>query len=141
MGHGSRVVDSRAFGRRDRGSKPPPPFQSFGNFVYPTLPVSFGRDSKNRWSLLSGVYARGSKRSHVGKWKKPVMDSLALEKDTLKTRRTTLEISVIWCALMCYPQYYWIPKNNNNQQHNTLNTVLVMLIFIKQFMSCKNIQK
>ena len=33
-------------------------------FRLPRLPVSFGRDSKSRWSLLSGVYARGSKRSH-----------------------------------------------------------------------------
>ena len=36
--------------------------------------------------LLSGVYARGSKRSHAGKWKKPVMDSLTLEKNTLKNQ-------------------------------------------------------
>ena len=28
--------------------------------------MSFGRDTKSRWSLLSGVYARGSKRSHTG---------------------------------------------------------------------------
>ena len=40
------------------------PFGNFGNFLYPTLPVSFGRDTKSRWSLLSGVYARGSKRPH-----------------------------------------------------------------------------
>ena len=40
------------------------PFGHFGNFLYPTFPVSFGRDTKSRWSLLSGVYARGSKRSH-----------------------------------------------------------------------------
>ena len=81
------------------GSIPPPPFQSLGNFFHPTLPVSFRRDgksrwsllsgvyargSKSRWSLLSGVYARGSKRSHAGKWKNPVMDSITLEKDTLK---------------------------------------------------------
>ena len=26
--------------------------------------VSFGRDTNRHWSLLSGVYARGSKRSH-----------------------------------------------------------------------------
>ena len=26
--------------------------------------MSFGGDTKSRWSLLSGVYARGSKRSH-----------------------------------------------------------------------------
>ena len=32
----------------------------------PHLPMSFGRDTKSRWSLLSGVYARGSKRSHTG---------------------------------------------------------------------------
>ena len=38
--------------------------RNFGNSVYPALPVSFGGDSKCRRSLLSGVYARGSKRSH-----------------------------------------------------------------------------
>ena len=39
---------------------------NFGNSFYPTLPVSFGRDSKSRWSLLSGLCARGSKISHTG---------------------------------------------------------------------------
>ena len=38
--------------------------RNFGNSVNPPLPVSFGWDTKSRWSLLSGVYARGSKRSH-----------------------------------------------------------------------------
>ena len=38
----------------------------------------------SRWSLLSGVCARGSKRSHAGKWKTPVIYSLTLWKDTLK---------------------------------------------------------
>ena len=33
---------------------------------FPLLPVSFGRDTKSRWSLLSGVYARASKRSYTG---------------------------------------------------------------------------
>ena len=32
--------------------------------VYPPLPVSFKGDTKSRQSLLLGVYARGSKRSH-----------------------------------------------------------------------------
>ena len=32
------------------------PFGNFGNFLYPTLPVSFGGDTKSRWSLLSCVY-------------------------------------------------------------------------------------
>ena len=70
--------------REDGGSIPPPPFQTLGNFVHPTLRVSFGRNTKSRSFLLSDVYARGSKRSHEGKWKKPVMDSLTLEKDTWK---------------------------------------------------------
>ena len=39
--------------------------RNFGNSVYPALPVSLGGDTKSRrLSLLSGVYARGSKRSH-----------------------------------------------------------------------------
>ena len=38
--------------------------RNFGNSIYPALPVSFGGDTKSRRSLLSGVYARGSKRSH-----------------------------------------------------------------------------
>ena len=43
-----------------------PPSRSLGNFVHPTLPVSFRRDAKSRWSLLPSVYARGSKMSHTG---------------------------------------------------------------------------
>ena len=34
--------------------------QNIGNSVYPALPLSFGGNTKS----LSGVYARGSKRSH-----------------------------------------------------------------------------
>ena len=64
-------------------------------FVHPTLPMSFGRDIKSRWSLLSGVYARGSKRSHAGKWKKPVIDSQTLEKDTLKTFHVVVHIVTV----------------------------------------------
>ena len=40
--------------------------RNFGNSVYPTLPVPFGRDTKRCMSLVSGVYARGSKTSHTG---------------------------------------------------------------------------
>ena len=42
------------------------PFRNLSHFVHPTLPLSFGRDTKHRWSLLYGVYARGNKRSHTG---------------------------------------------------------------------------
>ena len=53
--------------RTVRGSNPAAEnfsLRNFGNSVYPALPVSFGGDTKSRRSLLSGVYARGSKRSH-----------------------------------------------------------------------------
>ena len=95
MGHGCHVVERQAFSRRDRGSKPHLPFRSFGNFFHSTLPVSFGRDSKSCWSLLFGVYARGSKRSHAGKWKKPVMHSLSLEKDTLKSQCSIISKQIL----------------------------------------------
>ena len=39
-------------------------FRNFGNSIYPGLPVYFGGDTKMRRSLLSGVYAKGSKISH-----------------------------------------------------------------------------
>ena len=35
--------------------------RNFGNSVYPALPVSFGGNTTNRRSLLSGGYARGTK--------------------------------------------------------------------------------
>ena len=38
--------------------------RNFANSVTPALPVSFGGDIKSRRSILSGVYARGSKSSH-----------------------------------------------------------------------------
>ena len=32
------------------------PFRNFGNFIHYTLPVSFGRYTKSRWSILYGIY-------------------------------------------------------------------------------------
>ena len=57
-----RATDDRVVA----GSNPAEAVWKLGNFLYPTLPVSFRRDTKSRWSLLSGVYARGSERSHTG---------------------------------------------------------------------------
>ena len=42
---------------------------NIGHSVYPALSVSFGEDTKSCRSLLSGVYARGSKRSTSLRWK------------------------------------------------------------------------
>ena len=53
--------------RTVRGSNPTAEnfsLRNFGNSVYTALPVYFGGDTKSRRSLLSGVYARGSKRPH-----------------------------------------------------------------------------
>ena len=67
LGSGGRVVERRTVGRGDGGSIPPTAISKLRQFRSPThLPVSFGRDTKSRWSLLSGVYARGGKRSHTG---------------------------------------------------------------------------
>ena len=56
------------------------------------LPVSFRGDTKNRRSLLSGVYARGSKTSHQSALEcVTVVDSttLRLEKDNSKNNHVT----------------------------------------------------
>ena len=66
VGHGGRVVERRVFGQRDRGS------------LRPGFETTCCR--LKTWAILfiplSGVYARGSKRSHTGKLKKPVVDSV-----------------------------------------------------------------
>ena len=64
-----RVVECRAVNQGDGGSIPPTAvskLRQYNFFLFtPHLPVSFRTDTKSRWSLLSGVYARGSKRSHT----------------------------------------------------------------------------
>ena len=61
------MVECRTVNRGDGGSIPPAAVLKLRQFHNPHLPVSFGRDTKSWWSLLSGVYARGSKRSHTGR--------------------------------------------------------------------------
>ena len=59
---GPLAIEYPPAAREDGGLIPPLPFRNWGNFIHPTL-LSFGRDSKTFWSLLSGVYAKGSKRN------------------------------------------------------------------------------
>ena len=67
QGSSGRAVEHRTVNRGDGGSIPPTAVSKLRQYRSPPhLPVSFGRDTKSRWSLLSGVYARGSKRSHTG---------------------------------------------------------------------------
>ena len=63
---GGSAVRARLTMEWSRVRIPLRPFRNFGNFLYLTLPVSFGRDTKSRRSLLSSVYARGSKIYHTG---------------------------------------------------------------------------
>ena len=63
MGSGGRVVERRIVNRGDGGLIPSIAVSKLRQFLSPhlCLSVSSGRDTKSRWSLLSGVYARGSK--------------------------------------------------------------------------------
>ena len=63
-GSDGRTVEFRTFNQKDGGSITPN--CCFETLVNVTLPVSFGKDIISWYSLLSGVYARGSKRSHIG---------------------------------------------------------------------------
>ena len=59
----------RAPDRQSRGWWFNPTYHRFETYAIsftPHLPVSFGRDTNSRWSLLSGVYARRCKRSNKG---------------------------------------------------------------------------
>ena len=66
VGSGGRAVERRTVNRGDGGSIPPTTASKLRQFRLPHICLSFGRDTKSRWFLLSGVYARGSKRSHTG---------------------------------------------------------------------------
>ena len=75
-------------------------FRNLGNFIHPTLPMSFRRDTKSRCSLLSGGCARGSKRPHARKWKKPVSDSVHLVELVISISKLTIlppSLAVISC--------------------------------------------
>ena len=65
LGRGGRVVERRTVGRKDRDSKPPAAVSKPGQFRSPHFARVF-RYTKSHWSLLPGVCARGSKRSHTG---------------------------------------------------------------------------
>ena len=59
------MVERRAVNRGDSGSIPPTTVSKQPISFTSHLPVSFGRDTKSRWSLLYGVYARGSNISYT----------------------------------------------------------------------------
>ena len=66
MGSGDGAVERPTVNRGDGGSIPPTAVSKLRQCRSPHICLSFGRDTKSRWSLLSGVYARGSKTSHTG---------------------------------------------------------------------------
>ena len=80
--------------------------RDFGNSVYHALPVSFGGDTKIRRSLLSGVYARGSKISHQSALEMcnlPWSPHFSLEKDnSLVTNSTLLFYTLKVVELLVY---------------------------------------
>ena len=65
MGSGGHTVERRTVNRGDGGSIPPTDVSKLRQFLHPTF-ACLSEETKSRWSLLSGVYARGSKISHTG---------------------------------------------------------------------------
>ena len=61
-----------------------------GHFVYPTLTLhlSFGRDTKSRWSLPSGVDVRGNQRPRTGDECVTCRGLNILEKDTSEIKHS-----------------------------------------------------
>ena len=73
-----KVLHPRKWGFGDRAGKPDyhsmgtviqsylPPFRDLGSFVHLTLPVSLGRYTNSRQSILFYVYATETIKSHKG---------------------------------------------------------------------------
>ena len=60
------AVERRTVNRGDGGSIPPTAISKLRQFRSPHICLCLSEETRNsRWSLLSGVYARGSKRSHT----------------------------------------------------------------------------
>ena len=59
VGRGGRVVERRTFGQNHLL-----PFRNLGNFVHPTLTVSFGRDTTRRWFSSWCLRQRKENRPH-----------------------------------------------------------------------------
>ena len=72
--------------------------RNFGNSVNRSLPVSFGWDTKSRWSLLSGVYARGSKRSHQS-----ALECVTVVDSTSHSKSPNVRL----CGARHCPAQYW----------------------------------
>ena len=62
----AQCLERRTDDRDARSSNPAggTSLRNCGNSVYPTLPVSFGGDTKSSRFLLCGVHARRNNRSH-----------------------------------------------------------------------------
>ena len=67
MGSGGCMVLCRTLNRRDGGSIPPTAFSKLRQFHSPHICLCLLEETlKIQWFHLSGVNARGSKRSHTG---------------------------------------------------------------------------
>ena len=63
---GGRTKECQIVIRGDSGSIPPAAVSKLRQFRSPHICLCLSEETKSRWSRLSGVYARGSKRSHTG---------------------------------------------------------------------------
>ena len=63
---GGRAVERRTVNRGDSGSISPTLFRNIRSFIHPHICLCLSEETKMRWSLPSGVYARGNKRPHTG---------------------------------------------------------------------------
>ena len=95
--------------------------------------MSFRRDTKSHWSLLSGIYARGSKRSHTGKWKKPVVDSVHLTVLVISISKLTIlppNLVVISCKGSISSSISWVASGRSPSDMYVRSFMLSSHIFL-----------
>ena len=69
VGRGGPMIERRTFGSRGPGFQTTFAVSKLGQLRSPHFACVSGGDSKSRWSLLSGTYARGAKYTTQGNGK------------------------------------------------------------------------
>ena len=84
------------------------PFRNLGNSFYLPLPLSFGRDAKGRWSLVSGANARRGNISLRGINVQPLLHSQILLKNNVNSFEN-------------HPRQYCCQNNSESNSSNDSN--------------------
>ena len=135
VGSGGRALGRRTVNRGDSGSIPPTAVLAIS--FTPHLHVSFGRDTKSRWSLLSGAYARGSKKSHTGWTCSGLTNSREKDNSCISSNLGCLEANHLRLVIVLYYTLSHLKlvvlKVTDDQSDDSMMSVCTSCMFMVMF--------